>query len=48
MTTFRDLGLKEDICRALDLPDLSADPEYATFAKQMENKAELRAAKVFS
>ena len=31
----------QDICRALDLPDLSADPEYATFAKQMENKAEL-------
>jgi crotonobetainyl-CoA:carnitine CoA-transferase CaiB-like acyl-CoA transferase len=31
----------QDICRALDLPDLSADPQYATFAKQMENKAEL-------
>ena len=27
--------------RALDLPDLSADPNYATFAKQVENKAEL-------
>jgi crotonobetainyl-CoA:carnitine CoA-transferase CaiB-like acyl-CoA transferase len=30
-----------DICRALGLPDLSADPDYATFAKQAENKAEL-------
>jgi crotonobetainyl-CoA:carnitine CoA-transferase CaiB-like acyl-CoA transferase len=31
----------QDICRALDLPDLSTDPNYATFAKQAENKAEL-------
>jgi formyl-CoA transferase len=31
----------QDICRALGLADLSADPDYATFAKQMENKAEL-------
>jgi formyl-CoA transferase len=31
----------QDICRALDLPDLSADSEYATFAGQMKNKAEL-------
>jgi formyl-CoA transferase len=31
----------QDICRALDLPDLSANPEYATFAGQMKNKAEL-------
>ena len=29
----------QDICRALGLPDLSADPDYATFARQMENKA---------
>jgi formyl-CoA transferase len=31
----------QDICCALGLPDLSADPNYATFAKQVENKAEL-------
>jgi formyl-CoA transferase len=31
----------QDICRALDLPDLSAIPEYATFAGQAKNKAEL-------
>jgi crotonobetainyl-CoA:carnitine CoA-transferase CaiB-like acyl-CoA transferase len=31
----------QDICRALGLPDLSADPNYTTFAKQVENKAEL-------
>ena len=31
----------QDICRALGLPDLSADQNYATFAKQVENKAEL-------
>jgi crotonobetainyl-CoA:carnitine CoA-transferase CaiB-like acyl-CoA transferase len=31
----------QDICRALGLLDLSADPDYATFAKQAENKAEL-------
>ena len=31
----------QDICKALGLPDLSADPDYATFAKQAENKAEL-------
>src|SRR5260370_1295089 len=29
------------ICRALDLPDPSADPEYATFAGQRRNKSEL-------
>ena len=31
----------QDICKALGLPDLSADPNYATFAKQAENKADL-------
>jgi len=31
----------QDICKALGLPDLSADANYATFAKQAENKAEL-------
>ena len=31
----------QDICKALGLQDLSADPNYATFAKQAENKAEL-------
>ena len=31
----------QDICRALGLPDLSSDSNYATFAKQVENKAEL-------
>ena len=31
----------QDICRALDLPDLSANPETATFAGQVKNKAEL-------
>ena len=31
----------QDICRALGLSDLSADANYATFAKQAENKAEL-------
>jgi len=31
----------QDICRALGLPDLSANANYATFAKQAENKAEL-------
>ncbi len=31
----------QDICKALGLPDLSADPNYASFAKQAENKAEL-------
>jgi formyl-CoA transferase len=31
----------QDICRALGLPDLSANPEYATFAGQAKNKAEL-------
>src|SRR6202008_1768478 len=31
----------QDICRALGLPDLSADRNYATFAKQAEKKAEL-------
>src|SRR5262245_34909318 len=31
----------QDICRALDLPDLSANPETAQFAGQVEHKAEL-------
>jgi len=31
----------QDICRALGLRDLSADPDYSTFAKQADNKAEL-------
>jgi crotonobetainyl-CoA:carnitine CoA-transferase CaiB-like acyl-CoA transferase len=29
------------ICRALDLPDLSADPRFANFEAQVEHKAEL-------
>lgn len=33
----------QDICRALDLPDLSADPRHATFAGQVATKAELQA-----
>jgi crotonobetainyl-CoA:carnitine CoA-transferase CaiB-like acyl-CoA transferase len=33
----------QDICRALDLPDLSADPRYANFAGQVEHKATLQA-----
>jgi len=32
-----------DICAALDLPDLSADPRFATFKDQMANKSELHA-----
>ena len=31
-----------DICTALDLPDLSADQRFATFAAQMTNKAGLQ------
>ena len=31
----------QDICRALSLPDLSADPDFASFARQVENKVEL-------
>ncbi|HYM31168.1 MAG TPA: CoA transferase [Candidatus Cybelea sp.] len=31
----------QDICRALELPDLSAEPRYATFAGQMQHKADL-------
>lgn len=31
----------QDICRALEMPDLSADPEYADFDGQMRNKREL-------
>jgi formyl-CoA transferase len=31
----------QDICRALELSDLSADSRYATFAGQMQHKAEL-------
>src|SRR5258708_14124021 len=37
---FKQNPLK-DICGALGLPDLSADANYASFAKQAENKAEL-------
>ncbi len=33
----------QDICRALGLPDLSADPRHATFAAQVATKAELQA-----
>ena len=33
----------QDICAALDLPDLSADQRYATFAGQVAHKAELQA-----
>jgi len=33
----------QDICAALDLPDLSADPRFATFKDQMANKSELQA-----
>jgi formyl-CoA transferase len=33
----------QDICRALDLPDLSADPRHATFDEQVKTKAELHA-----
>jgi crotonobetainyl-CoA:carnitine CoA-transferase CaiB-like acyl-CoA transferase len=32
-----------DICAALELPDLSADQRYATFAGQMAHKSELQA-----
>ncbi|MBI1779177.1 MAG: CoA transferase [Proteobacteria bacterium] len=31
-----------DICKALDLPDLSADPRTAKFAGQMQHKSELQ------
>ena len=34
----------QDICRALGLPDLSADERFATFAGQARHKAELQAA----
>jgi crotonobetainyl-CoA:carnitine CoA-transferase CaiB-like acyl-CoA transferase len=33
----------QDICAALDLPDLSADQRYAAFAGQVAHKAELQA-----
>ncbi|MGO8835572.1 MAG: CaiB/BaiF CoA transferase family protein [Roseiarcus sp.] len=33
----------KDICAALDLPDLSADPRYATFEAQVAHKSELQA-----
>jgi formyl-CoA transferase len=33
----------QDICRALELPDLSADPRYADFAGQVEHKPVLQA-----
>ena len=39
---FKQNPLK-DICTALGLPDLSADPRTATFAGQAEHKAELQA-----
>lgn len=32
-----------DICAALDLPDLSIEERFSTFARQTENKAELHA-----
>ena len=32
----------QDICRALELPDLSQEERYATFAGQMRHKAELQ------
>lgn len=32
-----------DICRALDLPDLSTDPRHANFDEQVKTKAELHA-----
>lgn len=32
-----------DICAALDLPDLSQEEHFSTFARQTENKAELHA-----
>ena len=32
----------QDICRALDLPDLSAEPRYATFAGMVEHKSVLQ------
>jgi formyl-CoA transferase len=32
-----------DICAALELPDLSQDERYATFARQVEHKADLQA-----
>jgi formyl-CoA transferase len=33
----------QDICKALDLPDLSADPRYASFKDQVAHKPELQA-----
>lgn len=33
----------KDICAALGVPDLSAQERYATFTRQMDNKAELQA-----
>lgn len=32
----------QDICRALDLPDLSADPKYCNLNQQFKNKTELQ------
>jgi crotonobetainyl-CoA:carnitine CoA-transferase CaiB-like acyl-CoA transferase len=32
----------QDICRALDLPDLSAEPRYASFAGMVEHKSVLQ------
>jgi formyl-CoA transferase len=32
----------QDICRALDLPDLSSDPRYASFDAQVTHKQELQ------
>jgi crotonobetainyl-CoA:carnitine CoA-transferase CaiB-like acyl-CoA transferase len=33
----------QDICRALDLPDLSADPKFCNLNQQFKHKAELQA-----
>jgi formyl-CoA transferase len=32
----------QDICKALDLPDLSQEPRFASFADKVANKAELQ------
>jgi len=39
---FKSNPLRE-ICKALDLPDLSAEPRFATFKDQVANKPELQA-----
>ena len=33
----------QDICKALDLPDLSADPKFCNLNQQFKHKAELQA-----